>query len=131
MRAARLDAALRGLVAAREVARLPLPPVYAARVDDTAVELFLSPPSLDVPEPWEAHDEGRRWRHPADASDPFTRRRGHAAFPGLVSVGRDAQGGDVLVDLEAALSRLRDSGEAPPRFLALPNGGALELPGPL
>ena len=35
-----------------------------------------------------------------------------------------------LVDLEAALSRLRDSGEAPPRFLALPNGGALELPGP-
>ncbi len=35
-----------------------------------------------------------------------------------------------LVDLGAALSRLRDSGEAPPRFLALPNGGVQELPAP-
>jgi len=35
-----------------------------------------------------------------------------------------------LVDLEAALGRLREEGTAPPRFLALPNGGVLELPGP-
>ena len=36
-----------------------------------------------------------------------------------------------LVDLEAALARLREEGAAPPRFLALPNGGSLQLPGGL
>lgn len=101
-RAMRLEAALRGLAAVHEAARRPLPGVYGARVDDEQVELLLSPPRGDAPEPWGAVDGGRRWVRAHGAQDEVTRRGGAAAYPGLVSLGRDDDGGDVLIDLEAA-----------------------------
>lgn len=100
-RARRLDRALRQLAAACGAAGRPLPSVYAARIDDTSLELRLSPADAGAPSPWRAGDDGRTWTLAADAPDPGL-RPGVAPYPGLVSLGRDASGADVLVDLEAA-----------------------------
>jgi len=100
-RARRLDRSLRQLAAACAAAGRPLPSVYAATIDDTALELRLSPADTVAPAPWRAAPDGRTWTLPADAPDPGL-RPGVAPFPGLVSLGRDERGADVLVDLEAA-----------------------------
>jgi hypothetical protein len=99
-RAAGLDRALRSLAAACRDAGRALPAVYAALVDDARIELLLAPPASHAPPPWQSLDDGRRWildlHHGSDAVDAL------APFPGLVSLGRDEAGRDVLVDLEAA-----------------------------
>lgn len=100
-RAQRLDQGLRALAAASRSAGHPLPAVYAAVVDDAALTLHLAPPRHDAPAPWVAAEDGRTWRLPAQAT-VAAQRRTPAPFPGLVSVGRDDSGADVLVDLEAA-----------------------------
>lgn len=98
-RARWLDAALRGLGTTCRASRTALPPVYAAVVDDERIDLRLAPARPEAPAPWTAVDDGRTWRlhrSDADATEP-----GHAPFPGLVCLGRDAEGRDVLVDLES------------------------------
>ncbi|WP_147375543.1 hypothetical protein [Jiangella rhizosphaerae] len=102
-RARWLDYALRQLAAACQEAGRPLPPVYAAVVDSTSVELLLAPARADAPEPWSMLDEGRRWilARTDVAVDPELRGRVLAPYPGLVSLGRSGDR-DVLVDLEAA-----------------------------
>lgn len=92
-RAERLDAALRSLSA------LSAPPApYAAGVDDEAVTLFLSRPMPQAPRPWRARREGRIWVLARDAvvtaPDEPTR-----VGTGLVTLGRDERGTDVLIDL--------------------------------
>ncbi|MCV2394551.1 hypothetical protein OEB99_09555 [Actinotalea sp. M2MS4P-6] len=101
-RARRLDAALRGLAAAHQAERRPLPPVYAARVDDEQVELWCSPPAPAPPSPWTEADGGRRWVLSSELDHVVAGARAGVAFPGLVSLGRDDTGADVLIDLEAA-----------------------------
>lgn len=101
-RASRLEEALCSVAETHRAARRALPNVYAARVDDDVVELLLSPPAVQAPEPWTVLDEGRRWRRAVGAGRSAARSAGPAPYPGLVSLGQDAGGADVLVDLEAA-----------------------------
>ena len=101
-RAARLDRALRGLSATCRSGQTALPPVFAAAVDDDVIDLRLAPGRPDAPAPWTPVDEGRVWRLHRDAGDGAgPSGLGHAPFPGLVCVGRDLEGRDVLVDLES------------------------------
>jgi hypothetical protein len=99
-RAAGLDRALRSLAAGCQDAGRTLPPVYAALVGDGQVELLLAPAVATPLPPWRILDEGRRWM--LDLDDSVHVADGLAPFPGLVSLGRDDLGRDVLVDLEAA-----------------------------
>ncbi|MGH8824309.1 MAG: hypothetical protein ACRDVN_07530 [Jiangellaceae bacterium] len=99
-RARWLDHALRSLASARQAAGRTLPPVYAAIVDGDSVEIMLAPASSDAPAPWQALDDGRRWRLDRAAAGPPG--DAVAPYPGLVSLGRDETDHDILADLEAA-----------------------------
>jgi hypothetical protein len=110
-RVARLDGALRLLAGACADRELPLPPVYAALVDSTGIELLIAPAAADAPAPWQVLDEGRRWRIGTDAPPAHGTPSGVAPYPGLVSLGRDADGRDVLVDLEAASGPIAITGD--------------------
>lgn len=100
-RAVLLDRSLRGLARRTAETRSDLPAVYAAVVGDDAVTLHLAPAAPDAPHPWRAVDGGRQWV--VDAADvDLSSRSGTAPYPGLVSLGRDAEDRDVLIDLEAA-----------------------------
>jgi hypothetical protein len=99
-RAAALDRALRLLAAGCQAAGRALPPVFAAIVGDDRIEVLIAPASPNAPSPWQALDDGRRWVLERDDGRPAVDAL--APFPGLVSLGRDDLGRDVLVDLEAA-----------------------------
>ncbi|MEU0093632.1 hypothetical protein [Kribbella sp. NPDC006257] len=105
-----LDRALRGLVRQCDAIDVPLPPLFAAVLDDQAVELLLSIPRTDCPAPWQAIDEGRRWR--LERADIAADAQGPAPYPALVCLGRDAEDRDVLVDLEAASGALSIRGDS-------------------
>jgi hypothetical protein len=92
--------ALRDLGQASLAARTAPPSVYAAVLDDDAVELWLAPANQDPVGDWEALDEGRRWRR--RRTPDVSGRGGFAPYPAMVSLGVDDRGRDVLVDLEAA-----------------------------
>ena len=74
--------------------------MFAAHVGDDNLDLWVDPPSHDVPAPWYAVGDGQVWRLPL-ADMPGLDGRGTALYPGLVTIGTDATG-RVLVDLEAA-----------------------------
>ncbi|RLV56877.1 hypothetical protein D9V41_03650 [Aeromicrobium phragmitis] len=101
-RSEHLARALRLLAQQCREQRTALPSVYAASVDDDAVELWLSPPSNEVVPTWESVDDGARWRmNIADVGD--VESDGSAVpYPALVSLGVDPDGRDVLLDVEAA-----------------------------
>lgn len=99
-RATWLDAALRSLSAACRFGAIALPPVYAARVGDDSLELRIAGEHQQTPAGWRVEDDGRRWV--LDRNDTLPTERGHAPYPGLVCLGRDDDGFDVLVDLESA-----------------------------
>ena len=92
-RAQRLDTALRSLSA---LAAPPMP--YAAGVDDSAVNLFLARSLPEAPAPWQARSEGRIWVLPREASLQAPAEPARVGT-GLVTLGRDEQGTDVLIDL--------------------------------
>lgn len=100
-RAARLDAALRTLGATLQSSGRNLPALYAATIDDASLVLHLAPPEPHAPAPWVAEAEGARWVLRATDRTPAPRQAA-APYPGLVSLGRDDAGADVLLDLEAA-----------------------------
>ncbi|MDQ1292528.1 MAG: hypothetical protein QG608_408 [Actinomycetota bacterium] len=92
-----LDRALRGLASGDR----PLPGLYAAVLDDTGVELLLAPAAPAAPPPWTVLDGGTRWRlDRADALRSVT--IAPCPWPGLISLGRDVSGRDILIDLSAA-----------------------------
>jgi hypothetical protein len=103
-----LDRALRGLSATCRAERVPLPQVYAATVSDDAVELRVAPPVEVAPAPWSVLDGGSRWRLDRDADEPA--EGGHAPYPGLVCLGRDDEGRDVLLDLESVAGAVTVTG---------------------
>ena len=104
-----LDRVMRALVRQCDAAGMPLPSLFGALVDDTGVELLLAPPQSNVPPPWQALDDGRRWR--INRADIVPDRSGPAPFPALVCLGRDEYDRDVLVDLEAASGALSLEGD--------------------
>jgi hypothetical protein len=110
-RARWLDSALRNLAATCAETGLRLPPVYAARVDDERLELLLAPARTNAPDPWSVADEGRRWVLQRRDS-PRVATAGPAAYPALVCLGRDEQGRDALVDLEASGGPVQITGDA-------------------
>ena len=101
-RAVLLDGALRQLSGAVQVSGRALPDLYAVQVGDSAVVLHLAPPDVHPPHPWTSSADGRRWTLDAATHRPVAPRGVPAPYPGLVSIGRDDAGVDVLVDLEAA-----------------------------
>lgn len=109
-RVAWLDRSLRGLSAACRTEQLALPQVYAASVSDEAIELRVAPAAPTAPAPWSVRDEGTRWRLDKDSEGPH--ELGHAPYPGLVCLGRDDAGADVLVDLESVGGILALDGDA-------------------
>ncbi|TDD58285.1 hypothetical protein E1263_19925 [Kribbella antibiotica] len=105
-----LDRALRGLVGQCDAVGVPLPPLFAAAVDDYAIELLLAPPRTDAPASWQVLDDGRRWR--LERSEIAADATGPAPYPALVCLGRDQHERDVLVDLEAAGGALSVRGDS-------------------
>jgi hypothetical protein len=95
-----LDAGLRHLSRALQRQGRTPPTVFAAHVGDDNLDLWVTPPSHDVPAPWYGVGDGQVWRLPL-ADVPGLDGRGTALYPGLVTIGTDATG-RVLVDLEAA-----------------------------
>lgn len=98
-RARRLDSALRGLAELCRAERVQLPQIYAVTVGDDGVDLHLAPPVDSAPVPWSVRGEGARWHLPADVELPAS--DAGAPYPALVCLGRDDEGRDVLLDLEA------------------------------
>jgi hypothetical protein len=99
-----LDAGLRYLSRALQRQGRTPPTVFAAHIGDDNLDLWVVPPSHDVPEPWYAVGDGQVWRLPLAGLaglDPDQAGHGNALYPGLVTIGTDATG-RVLVDLEAA-----------------------------
>ncbi|WP_162933959.1 hypothetical protein [Actinomyces lilanjuaniae] len=94
-RVRRLDAVLRGLGGLS-----PVPRPYAVVLSDEACLLRLPRPLPQAPAPWQVHDQGLTWVLPAGQEpDPGA---APPLVPGLVTIGRDAQGADVLIDLASA-----------------------------
>ncbi|RHW28803.1 hypothetical protein D0Z08_02860 [Nocardioides immobilis] len=100
-RAERVDRALRRLVVSAKADGIPLPPVYAVTVDDDEIELRIAPAAPNPPAPWVPLKEGRRWRLDRESAEADQGPLGSAPYPGLVCIGRDDRGADVLIDLEA------------------------------
>ena len=78
------------------------PACVRASIDDDALELFRRAARPAAPRRrGRAPDGGRQWRLAPPRLTPRA-AGGAAPYPGLVSLGRDAEEADVLVDLEAA-----------------------------
>ncbi|WP_139739030.1 LysM peptidoglycan-binding domain-containing protein [Actinomyces wuliandei] len=94
-RSRRLDAVLRGLGGLS-----PVPRPYAVVLSDESCLLHLPRPLPEAPAPWQVRNQGLTWVLPAGqepepgAAPPLV--------PGLVTIGRDSQGADVLIDLASA-----------------------------
>ncbi|MEP7088730.1 MAG: hypothetical protein ABI776_01380 [Nocardioidaceae bacterium] len=120
-RAARLDRALRSLAAACRTEQRALPAVFAVTVSDDAIDLLTAPPSTDAPSPWTPLDDGRVWRLARSApgqdepgpDELGPDELGQAPFPGLVCLGRDLAGEDLLIDLESVGGVLCVAGPEP------------------
>ncbi|MET9272251.1 hypothetical protein [Kribbella sp. NPDC003557] len=98
-----VDNSLRKLGADMTQLQRPMPKVVAALVTDRALTLVLDPYGAqpEPPGPWQAIADGTRW----------TLRRGYgpsgevnapAPYPTLVTVGQNADGATVLIDLDTA-----------------------------
>lgn len=120
VRSQRLEKALRHLSQLAEV-----PAFYAAGINDTAVTLFMSVPASAAPAPWRAEHNGNVWVLPADAElavspGPVT------VGAGLVTLGRDDLGTDVLLDLGQVDGEVVVTG-APAQVAEVISALALEL----
>ena len=111
-RAQWINLALRHL-AARCAASLTVPPqIYAARATGDVVTLMLIQPRPAAPEPWRVEDDGAHWTLRRKDLGRSRAAVGVAAYPGLVALGRDGSGADLLIDLEAAAGPIRLVGDA-------------------
>ncbi|KDA04596.1 hypothetical protein DC31_06255 [Microbacterium sp. CH12i] len=94
-----VDNALRTLQAWAEDNGEQLPELLAVRVADDEVALYLAAPA-DLPAPFESmHEDGTAWVvRPGMAQAPD--RPTVSPYPALATIGTDAQGGYLLLDLE-------------------------------
>jgi len=106
-----LDVGLRYLgIALQREGRTP-PTVFAAHIGEDNLDLWVTPPGLDVPAPWHAVGDGQVWRLPLAGVPGLDPGHGAALYPGLVTIGTDATG-RLLVDLEAAPGPVAVTGPA-------------------
>ncbi|MEU4606077.1 hypothetical protein AB0F43_24075 [Kribbella sp. NPDC023972] len=98
-----VDNALRQLGADMTKASRPMPKVVAALVTDRALTLVLDPYEAQTPPPapWQAIADGARWTL-RRAYAPTGEITAPAPYPTLVTIGRNADGATVLVDLDTA-----------------------------
>ncbi|GAB2645062.1 hypothetical protein [Kribbella swartbergensis] len=98
-----VDNALRQLGADLTQGSRPMPKVVAALVTDRALTLVLDPYEAHVPPPapWQAIADGTRWTL-RRAYAPAGEVTAPAPYPTLVTIGRNADGATVLVDLDTA-----------------------------
>jgi LysM repeat protein len=95
-----IDRALRELAQSAESLGFALPDVRAARVDADRLDLHLTVPASDPPEPWLASTDDAVWSI-SRLHDPAPSER-VPPYPTLVTLGTDDAGGTWLVDLESA-----------------------------
>ncbi|MEU8221683.1 hypothetical protein [Kribbella sp. NPDC048915] len=98
-----VDNALRKLGADMTQLQRPLPKVVAALVTDRALTLVLDPygANPEPPGPWQAIADGTRWTL-RRAYAPNADVNAPAPYPTLVTVGQNADGATVLIDLDTA-----------------------------
>ena len=98
-----VDNALRQLGAEMTQANRPMPKVVAALVTDRALTLVLDPYEAQSPPPapWQIIADGTRWTL-RRAYAPTGEVTAPAPYPTLVTLGRNADGATVLVDLDTA-----------------------------
>jgi LysM domain len=115
LHAAFLDQALRSLSERCATTGTPLPPVIAARLSPTTLELLLDGTAPTAPEPWVVTDDATRWTLArTDQNEPAPDETAVPAviapYPALVSVAHTADGKQLLLDLEQ-LGRVRLTGD--------------------
>ncbi|MEV6286379.1 hypothetical protein [Kribbella sp. NPDC051770] len=98
-----VDNSLRQLGASMTEANRLMPVVVAALVTDRALTLVLEPGESQAPPPapWQVIADGRRWVL-RRAYAPTSEVTAPAPYPTLVTIGRNADGATVLVDLDTA-----------------------------
>jgi len=123
VRADRLHRILRSLGA---VSGRPEP--YAVVIDDAACRLLLPRPLPQPPHPWTTDDGGSTWSLPAggEPTAPVGDADGGTVLPGLVTIGRDENGADILINLGAVDGDVVVGGE-PTMAAELITALALEL----
>jgi hypothetical protein len=124
VRASWLNRALRSLPAACREAGVPLPHVYAAVLDDAALELMVSPHATQAAAGWTAVADGARWR--LECSAPLPEPGDDCPYPALVSLGRDVAGRDILLQLGASAGPIAVTG-SPAMVSAVIRALAVEL----
>ncbi|MDX6295548.1 MAG: hypothetical protein QOH50_4623 [Kribbellaceae bacterium] len=98
-----VDNSLRQLGANMTQQNQPMPAVVAALVTDKALTLVLEPGAAPAPPPppWQVIAEGRRWVL-RRAYAPEGEITAPAPYPTLVTIGQNADGATILVDLDTA-----------------------------
>lgn len=105
-----VDAALRALATDCASGGLAVPHIVSACADDDSLVIEVSPPREDAPDRWVVQDGGARWEMQR-AKLGRAAASGPAAYPALISLGRDASGRDVFIDLEAAGGPIQVTGD--------------------
>ncbi|MBW8803418.1 MAG: hypothetical protein JF587_06105 [Catenulisporales bacterium] len=119
-----LNRALRELSAALHAAGRSLPPVQAANLTGSGLELLMSAPAPDAPRPWRTRPDERGWFVPRTDVGRLAEDAVEAAvapFPGLVTAGMTGPEGRTraLVDLEASGGVIAFGGDVPMRRAVL------------
>ncbi|WP_257210849.1 LysM peptidoglycan-binding domain-containing protein [Actinomyces ruminis] len=104
------------------------PEPYAVVVDDASCRLLLSRPLPQPPHPWTSDDDGATWSLPVgnEPAVPVGGVDGGTTLPGLVTIGRDENGADILINLGAVDGDVVVGGE-PTMAAELITALALEL----
>ena len=100
------------------------PPVRAVEFDDDRVEVLFADPAPFPPTGWTSSNGGHSWLHRITANEPAPSVR-QLVTPALVTLGRRAGGGEVLLDIETAGSTSLIG--ARPACLGMARSIALEL----
>ncbi len=77
------------------------PPVRAVEFDDDRVEVLFADPAPFPPTGWTSSNGGHSWLHRITSTEPAPSVR-QLVTPALVTLGRRAGGGEVLLDIETA-----------------------------
>lgn len=98
-----LDRALRHVAATCHAARMPLPRLGAAVLGSEDLTLLFTQPAIgEVPIGWTATEDAQAWVLPRDTILEEELLAQPAPYPALVTIGRDAEGGTWLLDLESS-----------------------------
>lgn len=94
-----VDHTLRHLAVWAQDSDNALPPLYALRLAEEGISLFLDAP-MDLPEPFQADSEDRTAWTVDPRQLPTLTRTPSAPYPALVTIGQDPLNAHLMVDLE-------------------------------